>query len=475
MSVGDQISTRPAWASDLPALLWHVLSSPQFTLVLMLWLSGVIGLSQIIPQPLYSLDEPLVYSQWLARMPQFLWPLVDDLRSLGLFQLRTSAWLRLPLALLLVHALAVLASTLPVVWQRTRLLLGSIDLADKQTDDTPPTLGRQLGLAMWRADAPEQVFAHAMEQLVHRGYQVQGDKGIYTGLAWRWPIGWVAFCSIYVGLALLAAGLLLHSWLSQTHVLTLQPHQTTSVPGFTAFALRLEDVHVTGDPLDPHEGTVRVRMSGALSGDDVVVLPLHAGRMIEGMWWTMVGIAPMIEVTARDAQSGEELELWSFVPAARAQSRARLSLGGDENTSFASLPTQNITLRVGRISDRNAPPGHFTLSFFHGVETTPAWVTTLGHGDEAAFEGVRYQVALSYDVQLRIQQGLWWGVAALGWLAVAVGGVLLALRRPVWLVVRAVNEAGGCRLILWGDTLAPHELASDWLRALGMPSISEKG
>ncbi|MGC8877914.1 MAG: hypothetical protein ACP5R2_01660 [Anaerolineae bacterium] len=476
MSIGDRISTRPAWSSDLPALLWRALTSPQFTLALLLWLSGFIGLSQIIPQPLYSLDEPLMYSQWLASMPQFLWPLVDDLRSLGFFHLRTSAWLRLPLALLLVHAFAMCASALPVVWQRTRVRAESSELLEKRTDEAPPALGRLLGLAIWCAEAPEQVFSRAMQQLVQDGYTVRSDQRTQVGLAWHWHMGWWALCSIYVGLALLAAGLLLHSWLSRTYTLILQPGQATSVPGLTAFALQLEDTHITGDPLGPPEGVAQVRIADTASGDQMVTLPLHAGRMIEGMWWTVVNIVPMVEVTARDTHGGRELEMWSFTPTAHAQSRVRLSLLGEGNASFASLPTQNITLRVGRAPDQGVPSRHFALSFFYGVETTPAWTTTLGDGDEVIFEGVRYQASLSYDVQLRIQQGLWWGLAAFGWLGVAVGGVLLALRRPAWLAVQATKEAEHCRLIIWMDTLTPQALPPERLRSLGVPtSVGDSG
>lgn len=475
MSIGDRISTRPTWASDLPALLWRVLISPQFTLVLLLWLSGIIGLSQIIPQPPYSLDEPLMYSQWLASMPQFLWPLVDDLRSLGFFHLRTSAWLRLPLALLLVHALAMCASALPVAWRRTQVRPESSELPKKHADETPPALGRPLGLAVWCAETPEQVFLRAIQQLAQDGYTVRSDQRAWVGLAWRWHMGWWALCSIYAGLALLAAGLLLHSWLSRTYTLILQPGQTTSVPGLTAPALQLEDTHVTGDPLDPSEGVAQVRIADAASDGEVITLPLRTGRMIEGMWWTVVDIMPIVEVTARDAYNGKELELWPFVPAARAQPRARLSLSSEGNASFASLPAQNVTLGVGRVSDQDAPSGHFTLSFFHGVETTPAQITTLGDGDETIFEGVRYHVSLSYDAQLRIQQSLWWVLAALGWLGVAVGGVFLALRRPIWLVVQVEDKTEGCHIIIWADTLAPHSPSLKRLRTLGRLSASEEG
>ena len=475
MFIGDRLSAHPTRAADPLALLWRVLTSPQFTLVLLLWLSTIIGFSQIIPQPPYSLDEPLRYSQWLANMPQFLWPLVDDLRSLGFLHLRTSAWLRLPLALLLVHALAMCASALPVAWQRTRVRSESSELPKKRADETPPALGRPLGLAVRCAEAPEQVFSRAMQQLAQDGYAVRNDQRAWVGLAWRWHMGWWALCSVYVGLALLAVGLLLHSWLSRTYTLILQPGQTTPIPGLTAPALQLEDTYVTGDPLDPPEGAVQVRIADAASGD-VITLPLHAGRMIEGMWWTVMDIVPMVEVTARDTHSGEQLELWSFVPAARAQLHARLSLSGEGNASFASLPAQNVTLRVGRVSDQDAPPGHFTLSFFHGVETIPAQITTLGDGDETIFEGVRYHVSLSYDVQLRIQQGLWWGLAALGWLGVAIGGVALALRRPTWLTVQATKEAEHCRLIIWMDTLAPQAFPPERLRSLGVPtSVGDPG
>ncbi|MGQ9785768.1 MAG: hypothetical protein ACUVSJ_04865 [Anaerolineae bacterium] len=475
MSIGDRISARPTWTADLPALLWHVLTSPRFTLVLLLWLSGVIGLSQLIPQPLYPLDEPLGYSRWLASMPQFLWPLVDDLHLLGFFHLRTSVWLRLPLALLLVHALAMCADALPVAWQRTRVHRKLGELLEKCTDETPTALGRPLGLAVWRTEPPEHVFSRVMQQLAQDGYTVRGDQRAQVGLAWRWQIGWWALCSIYVGLALLATGLLLHSWLSRTHTLILQPGQTTSIPDLPTLALRLEDAHVIGDPLAPLEGVVQVRRSDATSSDEVLTLPLHAGRMIGGMWWTVVSIVPMVEVTARDAHNDKELELWLFAPAARTQPRARLSLSGEGNTSFASLPAQNVTLRVERTSDQEAPPGQFTLSFFHGVEITPAWTATLGNGDEVVFEGVRYRVSLIHDVQLRIQQGLWWVLAALGWLGVAIGGVFLASRRPVWLIVRAEEEAGGCHMTIWADTLTPHSPPLEWLRMLGKRSTDKEG
>ncbi|PWH20909.1 MAG: hypothetical protein DDG58_00450 [Ardenticatenia bacterium] len=474
MLIEDGTSARSTWTTDLPALLWRGLTSPQLTLVALLWLSGVIGLSYIIPQSPYSLDEPLAYSQWFANMPPFLWPWVDDLRALGFFQLRTSAWLRLPLALLLLHALALCASALPVAWQRTRARSEPARFLERSRDETPPALGRSLGLAVWRAAVAEHMFSNTLQQLAQDGYTVRSDPRARVGLAWRGCLGWWALCSIYLGLALLAMGLLLHSWLSRTYVLRLQPGQITSVPGLPDLALQLEETQITGNPLDPLEGVVQVRRVDAASGGEMITLPLHAGRLVGAMWWTVVDITPMVEVTARDAHRDETLELWSFVPSARAQPRARLSLSDEGDASFVSLPTRNVTLRVGRASQHGASPSQFTLSFFRGLETEPVWTAALHDGDELLFDGVRYRTSLSHDVQLRVQQGLWWVVAALGWLGVALGGVWLALRRPIWLVVRVKDEAGGCRMTIWVDTLAPHSPLPGQLRTLGRLSTGEE-
>jgi len=470
----DRAQARLPEAPDLLGFLWRTLNNSHFTLVLLIWLSAIIGLSYIIPQPPYSLDDPLAYSQWVASIPQFLWPLVEDLRAFGLFQLRTSAWLRLPLALLLIHALVMLYRGVPVAWKRTRMHHVSPGLIN-DAYEVPPALGRQLGLALGRTEAPGQVFRRVMEQLAQQGFNVFSVERAYAGLAWRWHASWWAFCSVYAGLAFLAVGLLLHSWLAQASVLTLQPGQSVSAPARKPLTLQMEAADIVGNPIDPREGVVRLRIEGVSHTSKEVALPLHTGQIVEGMWWTVVNIVPMVKVTASDAHSGEELRLWSFAPAASAQyPYARLSLLGEGNTSFASLPTQNITLRVGRATSQDAPPGHFVLSFFRGVETTPAWVTTLGNGDEVVFEGVRYQVSISYDVQLRIQEDWWWAVAALGWLTVAVGSILLTIRRPVWLVVRAMDAGGYCRLTTWVDTLAPQTPQLDWLRTLGSSFTAEK-
>ncbi|MCS7259863.1 MAG: hypothetical protein NZ765_03670 [Anaerolineae bacterium] len=474
MSVEDARSARSTRTTDFLGLLWRVLTSPRLTLVALLWLGGVIGLSQIIPQPLYSLEEPLAYSQWFANMPQFLWPWVDDLRTLGFFHLRTSVWLRLPLALLFFHALAMCTFTFPVAWRRTWARAELTESLEGSQDETPPTLGRPLGLAVWYAASVEHVFSHTTQRLVQDGYTVQSNPRAWLGLAWRRRLGWWALCGVYIGLALLAIGLLWHSWLSRTHVVELQPSQTISVPGFPELKLRLEDIRITGDPLDPSQGVAQVRRANAESDSEVITLPLHAGRMIGGMWWTVVDIVPRVEVTAWDVRGNQRLELWSFVPLARATERVRLSLSGEGNASFASLPTQNVTVRVGHASEKDVPAGRFTLSFFHGVETDPAWVATLGDGDEVIFEGVRYRTSLSYDVQLRIQQGWGWVLAASGWLSIALGGLSLVLCRPIWLVMRTQEAAGGCHMTIWVDTLAPHTPSLEWLHTLGRASADEE-
>lgn len=474
VSIEDGRSTRSARTSDLAALLWRALTSPQFTLVVLLWLSGVIGLSQLIPQPPYSLDEPLAYSRWFANMPQFLWPLVDDLRALGFFHLRTSVWLRLPLALLLLHSVAMCASALPVAWQRTRARPEPARFLERHAHETPPTLGRPLGLTVWRAAAAEHVFLHVMQQLAQDGYTVRSDSYARIGLAWHRRLGWWSLCGIYIGLALLAVGLLAHIWLSRTYVLELQPGQPASVPGFPELALQLEDVHIIGDPLDPLEGMVQVRRVDAESNDAMITLPMHAGRMIGGTWWTVVNIIPVVEVTARNAHSNEPLELWSFLPPAHATERVRLSLSDEGNTSFASLPAQNVTLRVGRALESGASPGQFTLSFFRGIEVTPAWIVTLSDKDEVIFEEVRYHASLGYNVRLRLQQGLGWILAALGWLGIALGSLSLAWCRPIWLVVRTEDEASGCHTTIWVDTLAPQSPSLDRLCTLGRLSHDEE-
>jgi hypothetical protein len=182
--------------------------------------------------------------------------------------------------------------------------------------------------------------------------------------------------------------------------------------------------------------------------------------MLRGMWWTLTDLKPVVEVTAVDAKTGQNVQLQPFYPRTPAQDRVRLPLTGDPEARFVGVPSENVTLNVNYQADSARAPGDdrpavptFSLSFYRGADPDPTQSASVSSGEQATFDGVRYLVTFDYDAALRIHSAAWWLAVAIGWTVAAASFIVLVIAPPIY--ARASLEARGqdSRVWLTVDTL----------------------
>ena len=108
---------------QIPERLWTWLNGTTFLLLPLLWVGGVSLLALWLPQSPVPLSETAAFARWVAGVHTHLDPYTERLASWGLLSLRTTLWLRLPLAwLALVFAARAVAlgEQWPAVTRLTR-------------------------------------------------------------------------------------------------------------------------------------------------------------------------------------------------------------------------------------------------------------------------------------------------------------------------------------------------------------------
>jgi hypothetical protein len=443
------------------------MTSPRLTLALLIWLTCIVGFSLVIPQAPYRLEDPLQRSQWLSGVPREMWPVMESLQPWGLFQLFSSVWLRLPMALLLAHALVRLAASALPAYQRTRRL----DVSAAPEHGTGFRLGRSVAVTSAPTTFGPLASRRLTEQLVHAGYEVRLSEDGGGWVARRQPYGWPAHAGVYAGLALLAAGLLLQGWLGQVIEINLQPGQAMRLPADGRTTLVLEDVAWPVEHrLSDNGGLVTLRVISEAGSEDTFDLSLHHSRLVQGAWLTAADALPVVDIRAMEISSGRDVLLQPLVGPGSPRVRVRLPLSANPDERFAGVPAQNVTLRVDYATEEPAT-GRIVVRFFRGIETAPGLVTEVDDGGVTEFDGVRYHLVLDQDIRLRAQVGLWWLVTACGWLVVVVSATILAVARSVWVTGWTVNGTHRSRLAVSADVLADEHAAqgavaglTDWLR-----------
>ncbi|GAB4548410.1 MAG: hypothetical protein Kow0063_43360 [Anaerolineae bacterium] len=477
------------WATLLDRL-WHILASPRLSIFLLAGVAGILILSMIIPQAPPHMEEPLVRSQWLAGVPSRIAPLAERLYSAGIFDLLDSIWLRLPLALLLAHTLVALAHWGPEIWRRLRQPGSAVNIS-----------GQPLFIEKDWPGPVEDVRQQLSSRLQKAGYRIlyapareatQPEQAAFTIQRWRW--NWLSLGSMYLGLGLASAGLLLAGWLSQVQELYLTPGEPVAVPASApgAPSIVLDEPVVTGgDPLRPSGGAAVMRLLAGVGEARQMVLKLHGSQLQGGRWLTLVELRPIANISATNATTGEAVLLQPFSPRIPAREQVRLPLVGDPETRFAGVPSQNVTLHLAcqeRTGDQpglrdalsrdragaggQTPQPACSISFFRGAEAEPSQTEPLRDNNQVTFDGVIYQVTFDYAATLRINSSLWWLLVASGWGITALSLTALAVAPPVYGRVDVEARRHGSQVSLTMDVLGDRQRRRQELERL-VSSTSE--
>ncbi len=454
-----------------------MLASPYLTVILLVWTAVVLTFSAVIPQAPPHVEDAVVRSQWLADIPLMVRPLVERLQPLGLLNLLGSAWLRLPLALLIAHSLVVLADWIPALWNRLGWPIPVLT-GDGTWQDETPGPGTSFRLDGSRAESSDQSRQHVTQWLEKAGFRIwpgaesAAPDGSQSGfVAWRWRWSWLAGAGVYVGLGLAAFGLILGGWLNQVDEVDVQPGNPTPLSPANGPTLAIERVTTVGsDPLRPAaaEASLRV-LSGAGKGQPLT-LSLHDSRLFQGMWLTLFDLRPIATVTATDVVTGGKVLLQPFSAHTPPQDMVRLPLAENPETRFVGVPARNLTVRVDYQppANRSSLPA-FSLFFFRGAETRPSQSLTLESGSEVTLDRIRYRLTFDYEARLRVNSALWWLAIAGGWGIAALSFVLLAVAPPVRARGRWAMDDKGCHITLAVDTWDGEQRLRQALRALLAP------
>ncbi len=464
--MNDVTAPRATEWTNLLDRLWRLLMWPRLTVILWVWVAVVFTLSAVIPQAPSQVQDPLVRSQWLAGVPAMARPAVERLSVFGVFDVLDSGWLRLPLVVWLAHSLVMLAHLGPGIWSRLK----------GQRGEMKP-LGRLLQLDRNTSQPADDAYQRLTGRLEARGYRLLPGDEPGSFVAWRRRWSWLALTGIYLGLGLLSLGLMLTNWLGQVQEIRLQPGNLMPLPGAGVANLVLDRVTIAGnDPLKPGSGLASVRLVSGVGESQNLGLTLHRSRLLQGMWMTLVELAPVVEARASNVETGSEVLLQPFSPRVPAQPQVRLPLSGDSEARFVGVPSQNITLHIDLQADKasSMPESRdtgpvFLLSFFRGADPSPSGSAALRSGEEATFDGVRYRVIFDYDALLRINTGMWWIIIGTGWALAALSFVLLVVMPPITMRVHVQPAGGDSRISLsvdaWGDDQGRYrdlrELVSD--------------
>jgi hypothetical protein len=527
----DDLAVRrtTGWVGLLDRL-WYTLAWPRLTVILLVWVAVILGLSTVIPQAPPHIEDPIVRSQWLASVPANARPVVERLQTFGVFNLLDSIWLRLPLALLLAHVLVVLADLGPAVWRRVGGLFrsssedspGGVPRVDpiESWGDEACLLGKSFRLERDWPEPTESVGHQVISRLEKSGYRVlvgaEYPSGSRKGqnesrqnfVASRLRWSWLGLVGIYLGLGLVTAGLVLVGWLGRVQEMNLEPDNPTPLPMADAPTLVLDEVAVAGtappmpgtgapvpgtgaardgDPTSPATGVASMLILTEVGESQRLTLKLHSSRLFRGVWLTLVDLRPVAEVAAVDAETGESVLLQPFSAHTPSQERIRLPLTENPEARFVGVPSKNVTLQVDYQAGTQYPPGPqmgegetqpsvpvFSLSLFRGAEARPSYSISLPDGGEKTFDGVRYQVALDYDVLLRANSTLSWLVVAAGWGATALSFFVLAVAPPAYIrgqvkVKEEKTKVKSSRVILMVEVLGDEQRLRQELRALVTP------
>ena len=421
---------------DILDLLWRLFGSRRLTIGLLSAILLAVTTGAILPQmPNDLMSGSPDNTQWRADIRARYAQWADPLESLGLFSIRGSLWLKVPLALLAVNLVVCSVENLEAAlrWHR----LGTEDPARGLPS---ASLSRSMFLPGLR-NAASLTLREALQGLGYPAHIKENDVGSYLigrrfGRArWGRPLAHGGALLTVVGL--LAGGRL--AWSEQG--IALSAGQQYQVQHSPSLAIRLDELR---GELDSDGGALsnEARVTVLDSGEE-----MSSGAVLAGapLWYKGISVCwlsqgPLIRLEARDA-SGDPLSLQALAPSGEVMEEVVLQFSNEENEGYVAVPERNLVLRLVLESTQateSPQPPRFLWEAYRGGSTEVVSRKTARGSASLDIDGDSYLAEWGQYAVLGISSDPSVAPLAVGLVVLLAGSTLTLFWRPrlIWATVR---------------------------------------
>jgi hypothetical protein len=409
-------------------LAWGFFSSRRLTIALLVIVVLVLACGAVLPQMPddVTVDSP-EYARWHASVQAHYLQWSDRLAQAGLFSIRDSLWLRIPLAFLLVN-LAVCAV------EQTWAILREGKLGPREFAQAFPR-GGKTHTSLFVGD-PQPAMDRLRSFLETRGYEVrtQEDAGEFLLAARRFYSARWGIVLAHGGLALITASGLIGARLGwHERGITLGPGQEYQLQHADSTSVRLDDfqaeLYPDGKPRW-YEAHVTLLEGGVVATS--TVLTAGAPLSYRGMSLHQLSHGPLVTISAVDTE-GIPVTLQTLGPSTMTVEEASLQLSEDQREGYIAVPARNLVLRAvlqpEPISGSEALPG-LLLQAYRGGATDLVYSDTLRASTRVDIEGDTYTIEWGEYAIIGITSDPTFTLVLLGAVALCVGTTATACRRP---------------------------------------------
>lgn len=326
---------------DVLDTLWRFFSSHRLTLVLLTAIAVAVSLSAVFPQMPSGMEiGSSEYNHWYAGIRAHYLQWTDALESLGLFNLYTSLWFRLPLVLLALNLTICAVEQFEAVFRPPTYSAREFNEAFREAS--------QAGTFV--TSGTVQTTLRSLRAILEtRGYEVEVRGGQETSYltARRFSLSRWGTLLGHGGLIVVIIGLLVGGSLSwREEKISLSPGQLYQIQHVPSLSLRLDDFQVQLYP-DGSSRSYRAQLTVLEQEEEVqkgIVAP-NAPFTYRGMSFHQRSRGPAIKIQGLDAE-GEPIALQALVPGTTLEDEATLQLGAEENEGYVAAPEQSLVFRL---------------------------------------------------------------------------------------------------------------------------------
>lgn len=412
--------------------LWHFLVSFKLTGWLLAILILVFILGRLIPQQAIPVGGDTAGQAWIATLPPLIQLWGEPLLWLGFSHLFQSAWVWLPLALLLLNSLVALAEHTPGSWQRLKSAVPPLDWQHP--------LAQRTEQSTRLPEAPEKFLDTFKVSLQQKGFYLYESnprtERLLGAAQRRWV--WLAPTWLYSGLILFIIALLLSHYFLQVDDFTLAPQENKFSPLFNG-QFRLETVE-TGP------GLSRISYLPAKMGSEPSAPPLE---LVWNLYWPLIfrqtiiipwAVAPVLTIEARDA-SGKLLRLIPSQENLAPAERLNLPLDNPNAPLYFLIPSAGLAFQV---TPDVGSADTFNIRVRQGSELSSATEIKAKVGQTFTANQVSLVLSRNHNLRVLARRDAGLPFYLLGLILVVGSGILILGRPPLqlWLIPEVKGRGG---------------------------------